>query len=265
MKELSTQNILDLRYATRDLAQHLTERLTGYLCALESNFKRTGILGQYIRSSQSVKAPGAKHCDTEFKCFSQMYADITQDQPYGFKRQLDTPLELYSAVPTLYEWQYNKSISNGRGQSKTITVKAPGKWILAFEGYDPKLFLGQIVNQQSIKGKELHDYIVHYMYMSEVVKRQPKMIQLLKDLRFHIKQITIEPYGRVPFIVIESEIRTFLPSEEIVSEITQLSGCDYFDELVDISSLDSLSDTFRTDIGGLLEKNGIAENQKAIA
>ncbi|MCG8428044.1 MAG: hypothetical protein MI754_11860 [Chromatiales bacterium] len=232
----------------------MNERLKSYLHTLESNFYPNTILGRYIRSAKNT---GSKVYDEIFDRLAEKYATVTQKEPYNFTRALEAPIDIYSAMPAVYAWRYDKSVVDSRGNTKKITITTPGKWILSYEGFDPATFSEQLTNREKVTGRELKDYVIHYLIMAEIIATRLDLVSLLNDLRFSTSLITLDNFGDVPFVIMESDIKTFLPADDVVIEITEISGSDNFEELVDVRQLQNLTDNFLENVKEKLQKNGI--------
>src|SRR5690349_11383791 len=127
MEEAYTiQRLLALRKLTRAIAELLRGQMAEYFTALAPLFRPRTVLGEYVQGSAKESAKGA---DAAFKELQTLYNAIAPAKPFALSKELRLPLEVSGAALELAPVEYSHP-ATAAGQSKTVTVTSPLKWVL---------------------------------------------------------------------------------------------------------------------------------------
>ena len=134
MDELNTKRLLVLRKLTRAVADLLRGQLKDYLTTLAPVLRPRSILGEHVESDVKEFVKGA---EAAFKDLQVLYARVAAARPFNLAAELKSPLEVVSAVPEITPVEYAHA-ARTPGQSKTIMIASPLKWVLSYGSFGPR-------------------------------------------------------------------------------------------------------------------------------
>ncbi len=245
-RHLNNEEFLRLRQATDKIAQLLTRRLKGHLEVIKPLFIPRLLLGNYVKSSLMDEVPGT---DKAFAEVQEIYGTICE-KPFALPRKLTPPLppilNQLEAVP----FQYALPLEGSNG--KTVSITSPTQWVLSYRSECPLNRLQAMVSgQEPRQADEMRQALVHHLIMVIFLKHFPALTKLFEDLRYQVETKELADLGRLPVMILRSPVETFLPPDDFITQITQLSGVPAFQEIIDPQGIENFSDPLKESLRGL--------------
>ncbi len=246
-KNLDNQEFLKLREATQKISDALTKRLKKHLAVLKPLFVPRRLLGTYVRSGNPEEVAGS---DKAFAELQEKYAAIAHN-PFGLPTKLQAPLP---AIPNQLEvapFQYPLRLEGS--QEKPIMITSSCRWVLSYhsECSLPRL-MAMLDGSEPKQPDDMKQSLIHHLCMVIFLDRFPALAELLEDLRYHVEVKEMQELGGLPVVVLKSPVDTFLPPDEFITQITQLSGIPAFQEIIDLGLLENLHDPLRESLKALV-------------
>jgi len=246
-KSLDNQEFLKLRGATEKISAELFTRVKRHLNILRTLFVPRKLLGAYVRSGTMEEVPGS---DKAFAELQERYSAVAQ-KPLGLPSKLKTPLPPISNQLDATPFQY--SIFSESAPDKGITITASAKWVLSYHS-DCSLnrLKAMVAGEEPRQDEDMKQAVIHHLLPTVFLKRFSDLGELLKDLRYVVQSEEITELGGLPVVTLEAPLKTFLPPDDFILQITQLSGIPAFQEIIDLEALDGLIDPLRESVKNLL-------------
>ncbi len=73
----------------------------------------------------------------------------------------------------------------------------------------------------------------------------PGLSQLLEDLRYDVETRELDDLGGLQVVMLRAPVETFLPPDDFILQITQLSGVDAFQEIIDQEAIERVPDPLK--------------------
>jgi hypothetical protein len=246
-KSLDNQEFLRLRGATDKISADLSKRVKRHLNVLRPLFIPRKLLGAYVRSGTMEEVPGS---DKAFAELQEHFSAVAQ-KPFDLPPKLKTPL---APIPNKLEavpFQY--SLHSEGAQDKPVTITTAAKWIVCFHS-DCSLarLKAMLAGEEPKQPEDMKQAVIHHLIPMIFLKRFDDIKGLLEDLRYRVAIEEIAELGGLPVVTLEAPLRTFLPPDDFIAQITQLSGIPAFQEIIDLDTIDSLVDPLRDSIKALV-------------
>ncbi len=246
-KSLDNQEFLKLRSATEKISAELSKRIKRHLNVLRPLFVPRKLLGTYMRSGTMEEVPGS---DKAFAELQEHYAAVAQ-KPFGLSPKLKTPLP---SIPNQMEaapFQY--TLHSETSPDKAITITTSAKWVIS---YHSDCSLGRLkamlAGNEPKQPEDMKQAIIHHLVPVIFLHRFTDIGGLLEDLRYVVRTENMAELGGLPVVTLEAPLKTFLPPDDFIEQITQLSGIPAFQEIIDLEAIDSLMDPLRESVKGLV-------------
>jgi hypothetical protein len=239
-KSLDNKEFLQLRQSTDKIAAALARRLKDHLATLRPLFIPRKLLGTYIKSSSTEEISGS---DKAFAKLQEKYGLICED-PFKLPKKLQTPLPAISHFLESTPYQYNLAL--GGDSTKEVKITAPTRFILSFQSECPLNRLRAMLS--SAEGRQPDDMrqaLVSHLALVLFLEQFPQLVNLLKDLRYTIEIEKFADLGGLPAVILTAPLSTFLPPDDFITEITQLSGIPAFQEIISIDAVQNMPDPLR--------------------
>jgi hypothetical protein len=243
----TTQKLIALRKLTRTIGEIICGQMKDYIATLTPLFRQRAVFGEHI---QGFGREPALLAEKAFLELQTLYATVATTAPFHLPKELKTPLMQMTSSLELTPWEYLHIAKSGQG-SKTITVTSPFRSVVSYAGYTPRRLKDLLANRNR-SNDELQQFVLHYIAMHVVISKQPGLTQLLNTLHFQIASSQLPDFGALPITYITSSVSTSLPPDAQVIESTELSGMDAFEELVNVSDIQSLRDPLQEKLLGLV-------------
>ena len=131
----TTKRLLPLRKLTRAVAELVRGQLKDLLTTLTPLLRPRHVLGEYVQ--RDGKHTAGSSLNATFNELQTLYAKVATARPFNLGAELNSPLEVISAVPEITNVEYVHIAKTDR-DTKTITVLSPLKWVLSFSGFGPR-------------------------------------------------------------------------------------------------------------------------------
>ncbi len=246
-KDLDSKEFLQLRLSTEKIAAALALRLRGHLTTLRPLFTPRKLLGTYIKSSSLEDVQGS---DKAFARFQELYGAICE-QPFGLPKKLQTPLPALSNILECTPYQYTSALGGDRARGLTIT--APTRFILSYQSECPLSRLRAMLSgAEGRQTEQMRQGLFAHLALVVFLEQFSSLGELLRDLRYTISREELAEFGGLPVVIVTAPLATFLPPDEFIDEITQLSGIPAFQEIISMDAVDNIPDTLRDSLRELV-------------
>jgi hypothetical protein len=239
-KDLDDQQFMQLRQVTEKIVGALEKRLKEHLDILRPLFIPKKLFGTYIKSATMEEVPGSDKAFTELQ---EQYAAICE-KPFGLPKKLHAPLP--SMSNQLEGTPFTYYLSFGNLKEKPANITAATRWILSYRGECPlnrlKAMVSGVEPQQA---DDMRQSLINHLTMVVFLKHYPALIQLLQDLRYGVEIRALSDFEGLPVVILKAPLETFLPPDDFIVQVTQLSGIPAFQELIDINAVDNIPDPLR--------------------
>jgi hypothetical protein len=246
-KSLDNQEFLKLRGATEKISAELSKRIKRHLYVLRPLFVPRKLLGTYVRSGTMEEVPGS---DKAFAELQERFASVAQ-KPFSLPSKLKTPLPPISNQLDAAPFQY--SIYSESSPDKGITITASVKWVISYHS-DCSLnrLKAMVTGGEPRQEDDIKQAVIHHLLPTIFLKRFSDLEELLKDLRYVVRSEEMADLGGLPVITLEAPLKTFLPPDDFILQITQLSGIPAFQEIIDLEAIANLMDPLQESVKGLV-------------
>lgn len=239
-KDLDSEEFLKLRQATEKIANALDKRLKEHLRVLRSLFIPRKLLGTYVKSSAMQEVPGS---DKAFAELQEGYAAVCEN-PFGLPKKLHPPLPPISNKLEATPLEY--SLHSGDSRDKATKITSPTQWVLSYRGECPLNRLKAMVSgAETRQPDDMRQALIDHLAMVLVLKHFPALTHLLEDLRYEVEMRELTDLGGLPVVVLKAPLETFLPLNDFILQVTQLSGIPAFQEIVDLEAFQSMPDPLK--------------------
>jgi len=99
---------------------------------------------------------------------------------------------------------------------------------------------------------EMRQGIVNHIALVVFLKYFPAVGQILSDLRYRIEVETLPDLGGLPVVILTAPLSTFLPANDFILQVTQLSGIAAFQEIIDREAIEQIPDLLKDSLRDLL-------------
>ena len=247
-KDLDNQQFMQLRQNTEKISEVLKKRLSEHLNVLKPLFIPRKLLGTYIESASTDEVHGS---DKAFAELQEYFAAICED-PFGLPKKLRSPLPPISNQLDALPYQY--ALYVGETKEKATTITAATRWILSYESECPISRLAAMVSgDENRQPEDMKQSLIAHLTLVIFLKQFPALQQLLQDLRYEVEIQELKDLGGLPVVVLRAPIETFLPPDDFILQITQLSGIPAFQEIIDLDAADNIPDPLKDALKACLE------------
>jgi len=237
-KDLDNQAFISLRQKSELISGHLTKRLNEHLKILRPLFFPKKILGAYLKTASMADVPGANVAFTELKNEFESVAGPM----FGISGRLKSPLPSMDSQLMAVPYQYQL---NGEGGAATKII-SPVKWVVSYTcECNIETLTGVAAGREKRQESFLRESLIAHLVFVIFIRKFAALKKLITDLRYDIEIETSDDLGGLPLVVLTTPIQTFLPTDDFITQIAQLSGVPVFNEMIDPESLESLADPFR--------------------
>jgi hypothetical protein len=246
-RNLNNQEYFKFRQATEKVSEALNKRLAGHLEVLRPLFHPRLLLGTYIKSAVMEEVPRAEKV---FADLQELYASVCE-RPFGLPRKLQPPLPSLVNQLEATPFQFSKEVA-GTGD-KPVRITSPTRWILSYRNDCPLNRLrGMISGTDPRQPEEMRQTLLSHLILFLFLKYFPSLTQLLEDLRYQVEKKELSDLGGLPVITLKAPVETFLPPDEFILQITQLSGIAAFQEIIEPTAIENVPDSLKESLRSYL-------------
>ncbi|MEO7649839.1 MAG: hypothetical protein ABIZ80_05185 [Bryobacteraceae bacterium] len=249
---LNVEQLLHLHNLTKEISSHCVKQLRGHIDAMAPLFRPRRFLGDLMEGGGREPLVGA---EKNFAELADLYQSIAL-RPFDLRPELSTPVESVSTQMQLFAWEYTHEFQTSRGW-KAIQVTSPLTWVI---GYSSQYSLGML--RQVLAGKQERDpeavraFVLRACLMHLLFTKLPTIGELLGGLRYRVEVRRSPNFGELPFVTISAPFRTIRPSDELVNVASGLAGGSSFTEVIDLQTVQGLTDPLKNDITKILRQHG---------
>jgi hypothetical protein len=236
----SIQTLLVLRKLTRAIAEALRGQMVEYLSTLTPLLRPKVVLGDYVQGGQ--KEP-ARKADRAFKELQALYESVATGKPFNLPRELTPPLDIPSLNLEITPLDYSHIAKTDR-ETKTVTVRSPLTWVLAYTGFAPSR-ASELLATKGRSKDDLQQFVLAYLAMHVVANNQPGVTQILDALHFPLSTGKSPETGDLPITRITAGISTSRASDTMIIQSAELTGMDAFEEVVNVDDIPNLRDPLK--------------------
>lgn len=247
-KQLDNQEFFKLRQVTEKISHVLSKRLANHLDILRPLFIPRRLLGTYVKSAVMEEVPRSEKA---FADLQDLFGTVCE-KPFGLPRKLQPPLPPISNQLEMTPFQYPLHII-GSGD-KTIHVTSPTRWILSYRSECSINRLKAMVSgTEPRQTDEMRQALINHLSLVVLLRHVPTLTQLLEDLRYQVEIRELKELGNLPVVVLKSPVQTFLPPDDFILQVTQLSGVPAFQEIIDLEAVENISDSLKETLRRLID------------
>lgn len=247
-KDLDNEQFIRLRKNTEKIAEILHKRLKGHLAVLKPLFNPVKLLGAYIKTTGMDDVPGS---DKAFAKLQEQYAAICET-PFGLTRKLPSPLTTMSSQIDAAPYKYSLYMDGAKEKATTIT--APTRWILSYQSDCPYDRMRDMASGAATpQPEELKSALIKHLTLVLLLEKFRELTQLLQDLRYTVTVEKIQELGGLPVVLLKAPIESFLPSDDFIRNVTQLSGIPAFQEIIDFEAAQNMADPLQETLQAAIE------------
>ena len=239
-KNLDSQEFLQHRQVTEKIAGVLDKRLKAHLTVLRPLFIPRKLFGTYVKSAAMEEVPGS---DKAFAELQQQYISVC-DKPFGLPKKLQPPLPPISSQLEATPLQY--SISLGESRDKVASITSPVRWVLSYRSECPLGRLkAMVTGAESRQADDMRQSLIDHLSMVVFLKQFSALTHLLEELRYGVSTMELPDLGGLPVVVLNAPLESFLPPDDFILQITQLSGISAFQEIIGLEAVENLPDPLK--------------------
>ena len=236
-KSLDNKEFLQLRQSTDRLAAALTQRLEDHLTTVRPLFTPRKLLGTYIKSASPEEVNGS---DRAFARLQEQYGTICEE-PFKLPKKLPTPLPAISNILESTPYQYMLAL--GGDTTKEVRITAPTRFIVSFQSECPLSRLRAMLSgAEGRQPDDMRQAILSHLVLVLFLEQFPALASLLTDLRYTVEIEKFADLGGLPAVILTAPLETFLPPDDFITEITQLSGIPAFQEIIGVDAVKNIPD-----------------------
>lgn len=245
-KKLDNQEFFKLRQATEKISQALSKRLIGHLDTLRPLFLPRKLLGIYVKSAVKEEVPRSEKAFSELQ---ELYG-LVCEKPFGLPRKLQPPLPPITQQLEITPFQYPLFME---GENKAVYITSPTRWILSFQGDCTLERLRAMVSgREQHQQEEMRQALINHLALVIFLRYFPELKRLLEDLRYEVEIKELADLGNLQVVVLKAPVATFLPPNDFILQITQLSGISAFQEIVDLEALENIRDSLKEQLKAIV-------------
>lgn len=242
-KDLDNEQFMTLRQSTEKIVGALGKRLKAHLEVLKPLFMPRKLLGTFVKSAAVDEITGS---DKAFAELQKTYAAVCE-KPFGLPKKLPAPLAPISGQLDATPFKY--TVYPGESKDKATTITAAARWILSYRSECPYNRLKAMISgAENRQADDMKQSLIDHLALVVFLKKFPALKQLLNDLRYGVEVVTLEDLGGLPVVTLSASIDTFLPSNDFILQVTQLSGIPAFQEIVDLEAIENLPDPLKNEL-----------------
>jgi hypothetical protein len=245
-RSVSFEELGTLRAKTEALSQFLDQQLRAHVETLRTLMAPQRVLGRYVGSKDVVAG-----ADRAFEHLQEQFRSIAPS--FGLAADLaDDELSDLENIPDLYVWEYAHQAKTEH-DGKVLTLTSPVRWVLTYRsGYSLPQFRQAVAGKGERMTRDLRRFVQYALVMQMVIKGQPKLTRLLKDLRYDVTFDHLPGLDALPLTTLHACLSSFRPSDDVLVTATKFSGVPAFIELIDLESIRNLEDPLKSKFESLV-------------
>jgi hypothetical protein len=244
MKELTLQELPELRRKTEAVSRFLKQQIAGHLETLRPLLSPERLFSRYAGGKSEVVM--AERALEELR---KNYKGFTR-KPYDLSDNFDTSwLGLVGNTLDLHPWEYTHEV-----QGKPIAMTSPLRWVVNYRtNYNLIQLKNALAGKETVRPEYVRLFVVNALVLQLLLGQSQGLVQLFADLRYELKTETPPDLFGLPLVTIASNLPSFRPSDDMISAATAFSGVPAFIELIDLDAAKAPRDVLKERLEELLK------------
>lgn len=232
---------MELRPKTNEVASYLRSLLVQHLEALRPLLDPARVLG---KPGGTGRVAWMEKNLGEFRALYEKHA-----RPFRFPPDFDPEiLEEDAAGIDVQPWEYPYEARTER-ESVRITMTSPTRWTLSYANdISPERMKRMVAGREQSQVASQHRFVLLALLLKLVVQKSPRVVQLMKVLRFDFESEPCEELYGLPLITVRFALPSFRPDDALLIKAANLSGIPAFIELIDMNAVRAMSDPLKVDL-----------------
>jgi hypothetical protein len=243
-------NITSTQYPrSRRLTQMIAEGQRKEICQILAD--AGGLLRQGAPTADLLEAKHGRPAGKVVDDFLGTARKVLSAKPFGSTNGDIRLPEVSSWLLEIQPFCYSHTIVGTSNSQKQVRVMSRLKWVvtLADYGLEP---LRVILAQRDTPYEAFRRYVGHAVLISMALN-QPNVKRLVEGLRYAVTSTTTEEFGALPLTIVSSSLPTMRPPDQVITDITEMSGIDQIEEVLDCDGVRDIRDPLRERVKGLIE------------
>lgn len=233
--------LVELRPKTNEVANFLRSLLTQHLETLRPLLDPARVLGKPGGSGRIA------WIDKNLGEFRALYDKFAR--PFRFPP--DNDLEMFEdegARIDVQPWEYGYEARNER-ETTRITMSSPTRWSLSYASdLTPERMKRMVAGREQTQLAQQHRFVLLALLLKLVVQKSPRVVQLMKVLRFDFEIEPSEELYGLPLVTVRFALPSFRPDDSLLIKAANLSGIPAFIELVDMEAVRAMTDPLKAEL-----------------
>jgi len=248
-ENIDIPKLLALRKLTKAISVYLEKELSAYLQALAPAFNAGLTFGEHIQGiKQSVKGSGEA-----INALQELYRTLAKSNRFaGRLSEIKPPLAVFGKSLEITRVVYDYKTGDGT-ESKIIKVRSPLKWTLGYYAQGVNTLKELLATQARSGDTSLDICVLNLLVLHFIASSKTGPAKILKALRFQVNSEPSPKLGGLPLVYISSPVSTMLPPDDLIIQSTELSGTDFFEEIVNTDDIDQLKDPLQEQLAALIQ------------
>ncbi len=246
---MDIQQLLGLRKVTQAISRKLEDELKAHLVTLAPLFSPLSLFGEYVRGGSKI--PGIQS-EKAYRDLCARFKSLAEQKPFLLSPSLAAPLGLFAATPVLTPVEYAYTARAGDTDYQ-IQVNCPLKWTLSYPEATPKRIRALLDSDRGQVEEELLHVLLQTLAMAVLSDHRVGLSKLFQSLRFPLQIQQLDGLEALPVLTLSAPIETHLPEDDVIVQNTQLTGIPSFEEIIDVTDIESLSDPIRQELLAIVQ------------
>ncbi|OGR95114.1 MAG: hypothetical protein A2V88_17920 [Elusimicrobia bacterium RBG_16_66_12] len=248
-KQLTLEQLGELREKTNAISQYLLQRLGAHLETVRPLLSPKRLLGRYVAGGSRDDVAGADRAVARLREAFQAVCGSPFELPPELDERALEPLENRL---DLFPWEYPYEIKAPK-ETKTVTITSPVRWVLTYSSpYTLAQVRDVLAGKAERRSESLRHFVINALVMHTVLATYAGIGELLADLRYEVRAEKATGLGELPLVTICSPIPSVRPPDDLIAAATRFSGVPAFIELIDLNAAQDVPDPFTKKIRDLL-------------
>jgi hypothetical protein len=249
--DLEPSKLLSLHGLTKEVSQACLRHLKAQTDAMAPLFRPRRYLGNHIEATGKEAVPAA---DRNLADLKELYARVAV-KPFDLRPELQVPIESVSTQLQFDEWEYAHAIETDRGW-QSIRVTAPLTWVVSYTtSYSLSTLRSVVAGNGQRDVDAVRAFVLRACLINELFTKIPALADLLAALRYRVEVRKSAQLRDLPLVTISAPFRTFRPADKLVMMASGLAGGASFAEVLEVESVQTLSDPLRDEALEIVKQN----------
>src|SRR4029077_7475642 len=256
-KKVSLEELPELRRKTEAVSNFLHGQLAQHLETLRPLVAPERVLGKHAgASSEAVWGNKAlAEVERKYEQYGKLFRltqEFNVDWLTAIGSQRRGSLNLWQYGIELHPLEYTHEIASSQGE-KEVTMTSPVRWYAAYASDTSIAELKRMLaGKEQRRPEAIRQFVVSTIVLQMVVEKNPGLLRLLSDLRFHWQIEPVPELHNLPIPTLSFSLPSFRPSDALILEATAFSGIPAFIELINTDAIHNIPDPLKARIDELV-------------